>query len=98
MLKITSWNVQGLRTPRKRMRVLRHLKMLKVDIALLQESHLAEKNFSRLKRLWVENVQGSLAKGKIGGVITLIHTHCPYKLQSIDADDMGCRITISLQP
>lgn len=44
------------------------------------------------------NVQGSLAKGKKGGVITLIHKHCPYKLQSIDADDMGCRITISLQP
>lgn len=97
MLKIITWNVQGLRTPNKRMRVLRHLKRLKADIALLQETHLENKNFFRLKKLWVEEIHGSAAKGKKGGVSTLIHKCCPYTTHLIDKDEEGIRVMIALK-
>lgn len=56
MVQIITLNVKGLRSPNKRMMVLRHLKRLKADIALLKEAHLEEKDFSRLQHLWVGGV------------------------------------------
>lgn len=38
ILNIISWNVQGLRSPNKRLRILRHLKRLKADVALLHKN------------------------------------------------------------
>lgn len=34
-LKVISWNVKGLRSPHKHMKILRHLKHLQVDVAIL---------------------------------------------------------------
>lgn len=44
---------RALGLPKKRMKILRHLKQLKPDIALLQETHLPKEDFSRLQKLWV---------------------------------------------
>lgn len=52
-MKIMTWNVQGLRYPQKRMKVLLHLKRLGGDVALLQEAHLKNEDFHRMRRLWV---------------------------------------------
>lgn len=79
--KVVSWNVQGMRSPNKRMRVLRHLRKLKADIALLQETHLGEQDYFRLRKLWVGKVFGSPAQGKKGGVITLLHKTIKLPLQ-----------------
>lgn len=67
MLNILSWNVQGLRSPNKRMQILRYLKKIKPDIALLQETNLRADTFFRLKKLWVGEVYGSPVKGKKEG-------------------------------
>lgn len=71
------------------MRVLRHLKKLKADIALLQETHMKAEDYFRLKKLWVGEVYGFLAVGKKGGVLTLIHKKCTYKTEQVDADEKG---------
>lgn len=40
MATLISWNVKGLRSPHKRGTILRRLKKLRVDIAMLLETHL----------------------------------------------------------
>lgn len=76
-MKIVSWNVKGLRTPAKRLKILRHLKRLKMDIALLQETHLKSPDFQRMKKLWVGTVLGSDASNRRAGVLILIHKNLP---------------------
>lgn len=50
-LTITTWNVKGLRSPIKRTKILRHLKKLNTDIALLQETHIEASDYFRIKTL-----------------------------------------------
>lgn len=73
IMRIVSWNVKGLRFPNKRSMVLRHLKRPMTDIALLQETHLEERDFFQLQCLWVGKIYGSSACHNKAGVITLIH-------------------------
>lgn len=49
-LKIVSWNVRGINSPAKRSKILNHLKKLKADICLLQETHLLESEHKKLKK------------------------------------------------
>lgn len=58
-----SWNVQGLGSPQKHLKVLRQLGHLKTDLALMQESQLREEDFHRLKRHWVGELLGSPSIG-----------------------------------
>lgn len=71
------------------MQILRHLKKLRPDIAMLQETHLGEGDLSRMKKLWVGTVYGSPAQGNRAGVLTLIHKHFPHTLVSHDTDEEG---------
>lgn len=95
-LHILTWNVQGLRSPQKRSKILRHLHTLKVDIAFLQETHLPEKDFFRLKKLWVGEEVGSPAIGKKGEVITLIRKNKPFHITNTNSDNHERRITLTL--
>lgn len=88
-MKIISWNVKGLRSPNKRIKILRYLKRLRPDIAFLQETHLAEEDFHRLAKLWVGQVLGSPSTQGKAGVITLIHKNFPHTLISHDNDSDG---------
>lgn len=47
-MKAITWNVKGLRSPNKWMKVIRLLKRYKLDAVFLQESHLPESDFQRL--------------------------------------------------
>lgn len=49
-LTITSWNVKGLGSPIKRTKILGHLKKLKTNIALLQETHMSAQDYFRLRK------------------------------------------------
>lgn len=72
-MRIVTWNVKGLRSAGKRYMVLRYLKRLGADVALLQETHLEEKDFSRLRFSWVGGVYSSPSKTHKAGAITLVH-------------------------
>lgn len=73
------------------------LEKLKADVALLQETLLRTDKFFRLKKLWVVEIYGFPAKGKKGGVMTLIHKNCIYKTDEGEQDENGRRLTIKLQ-
>lgn len=55
-MRIFTWNVIGLRSPGKRHMILRPLKRLGADVALLQEMHLEAKDFAQLHYSWVGGV------------------------------------------
>lgn len=61
-MRVVSRNVKGLRSPGKRIKIVRHLKKLKV--ALLQETHLSEDDFFYMQKLWVGKVIGLAAQGR----------------------------------
>lgn len=97
-MKSVTWNVQGLRFPQKRMKVLRHLKRLWADVALLQELHFREADFPRMKRLWVGEVVGSQSEGRRTGVLIVLHKRLTYKIKVVTKDDErgGCRYACKL--
>lgn len=97
MTRIVSWNVKGLRSPQKRAMVLKHLRKLGADIAILQETHLKKEDFFRMKKFWVGEVVGSPAQGKKGGVLTLLKKTLDIQIDQIDSDDAGRRISIVIK-
>lgn len=50
LLKLCSWNVNGIHTPIKRRKVLTYLRKEGVHIALLQETHLDDKEHLKLQQ------------------------------------------------
>lgn len=95
-ITIVSWNVKGLCSPAKRMKILRHLKRLRADVALLQETHLGEWDFNRMKKLWVGKVIGTPAVGRKAGAIILLHKNLDYKLIKQRGDEEGRKPTIDI--
>lgn len=76
--------------------VLRHLKRLKADIALLQETHLTKANFICMRKLWVGQVLGSSAvKGKAG--VFLVHKYLLCEVISVQEDSKGRTLTAQLK-
>ena len=59
-ISFLSWNIKGLNNPVKRSRVFSHLKKLKADVVFLQETHLLNKDHSRLHNSWFSQVFHSL--------------------------------------
>lgn len=79
------------------MKILRHLKRLKTDIALLQETHLSTPDFHRMKKLWVGTVLGSDSNGRKAGVSILIHKNLPCMVLSVETDSQGRLISAHIQ-
>lgn len=77
--------------------ILRHLKILCTDIALLQETHLPKSDFNRMKKLWVGEVVGSPAVGRRAGVLILLRKGLQIKVISTERDNVGRRISILLE-
>lgn len=97
MLNITSWNVKGLKSPHKRGMVLRHLKKLRTDVALLQETHLPERDFQRMRKQWVGEVVGSPAIGKKAGVLVLIRKGINMTIADTESDREGRRVSVVME-
>lgn len=71
-LKFISYNVKGLGNPIKRKKIFSQLKKLQCSLAMLQETHLSEKEHSKLKREWVDLVfSSSFENGRRRGVAIL---------------------------
>lgn len=85
-LKIVSWNVKGLQSPSKWMQILRHLKHLWANLALLQETHLFVDNLSCLRKSWVGAVYGSPAVGLKAGVAILLHKNLRHTMRYVRTD------------
>lgn len=77
--------------------VLRHLSKLKVDIALLQETHLSAADFPRMKKFWVGCVYGSPAVGRHAGVVIFIKKNLAFTFQDLLTDSEGRRLSLHFQ-
>ena len=53
IIKISSWNVNGLGSYVKRRKVLTYLKQRNSDVVMLQETHLLEKDTLRIHDRWI---------------------------------------------
>lgn len=95
-LKFISWNVKGLRSPCKRMAILRHLKRLRTDVALLQETHLSADDLTSLCKLWVGTVYGSPALGRKAGVAILLHKNLKHMVRDVKIDLTGRKMTLHM--
>lgn len=86
-------NIRGTKCPVKRKCILYYLKQHKVDIALLQETHLTDSEHDKLKREWVGQVYYSSFTSRARGVAILINKICPFQIQS-QIKDKGGRFVI----
>ena len=78
-LRYASWNINGLRHPIKRKKVMGSLKSKKYDIVYLQETHLTPEECKKLCRDWVGHVFFSAGSTNSKGVIILINKQLQFK-------------------
>ena len=79
-LKVVSFNINGLHSPIKRWKVLSNLKKEKVQIAMLQESHLDDTEHAKLNKMGYKSVYfSSHGSGRRRGVVTLVSSTLLYE-------------------
>lgn len=89
-IKVISYNVNGLRHPVKRSKILSKMKKDGVMVAFLQETHLTEKEHDKLKRNGYSQVYASSYKsGHRRGVAILISGKIPFKKLLVNRDEDG---------
>lgn len=79
------------------MMVLRHLRKMGGDVAMLQESHLQGKDYFRMRKMWVDQVYGSEAIGRKARVLILIKKNLPVEVTEDTHDDQGRRVSLLLK-
>lgn len=95
VFKVVSYNINGLKHPIKRKTILSQLKKLNCSIALLQETHLDDKEHRKLRREWVGQVFSSSCKeGRKRGVAILVHRALGLTVEKTHADKEGRHILI----
>ena len=88
-IKFCSWNIRGLQKPAKRGAVLSFLKKEDVSIALLQETHLEDKDLVRLQRNWVGQFFATSYSSFSRGVAILISISIAFKSLNCVKDSHG---------
>lgn len=95
LLKIASYNVNGIVNPIKRSKILCKMRKEGVGIALLQETHLSEKEHEKLKRNGFNQVFfSSYNKGHRRGVATLKSGKVTFEKLSEISDKQGRYVLI----
>jgi len=77
-ITIGSWNANGLKT--KIPDVINFLQRQEIDILLIQETHLTNKDKLKLKNFQIQRQDGPNGHG---GLVTLIKNHIPYLHKSL---------------
>ncbi len=93
-IRIRTWNVKGVNNVVKRKKILNILKRDKINIALLQETHLNDLEHQKFGRDWVGQLYYSSFSTKKRGVIILIHKNLPFQLQTSYSDKEGRTVII----
>lgn len=88
-IKITSWNVRGLRKLTKLKQVINRLKYLRSKIIFLQETHLMACDIPCLKKRWPGQVIYSSYNNHARGVAILVHKSVPFQIIQTMQDPTG---------
>lgn len=80
VVKMATYNVNGLVNPIKRSKILTKLKRDKVEVAFLQETHLSDTEHAKLRRLGFKHqYSSSYAAGHRRGVVILISNNISFE-------------------
>lgn len=71
-------NIKGIQHPIKRSRIFTHLKSLASDIMYLQETHLRNNEYDKLKKNWIGQVFHSDYGDRSGGAAMLLRRGLPF--------------------
>ena len=94
-LKIASLNVNGLRNPVKRSRVLAKMRKDKSQVIFLQETHMSKQEHEKLKKFGYTNTYYSSCKNsRKRGVAIMIANSLNFDLIKEKRDDEGRYIII----
>uniref|UniRef100_A0AAQ5X3B6 exodeoxyribonuclease III n=1 Tax=Amphiprion ocellaris TaxID=80972 RepID=A0AAQ5X3B6_AMPOC len=88
-IKITSWNVRGLRRLIKLKQVINRIKQLKSKIIFLQETHLTMSDVKLVKNRWPGQVVHASYNNYARGVLILIHRTVPFQMIKTIQDPAG---------
>lgn len=89
-IRLVSWNVTGIGNPVNRTKEYSHLKHLNTDIAFLQETHLQNKDQTKLSCPWIRNIFHSGFSSKARGVsIIIINKRIQFSHTMIKSDING---------
>lgn len=94
-LKFVTWNVRGIGTRDKKLKILNHLNFLEADIALLQETHLTNTTAQNLKSTDFPNIYPASYNSKQRGVAILIKKRLNFIINSTISDPNGRYIIIN---
>ena len=92
-LKICSFNASGLRVKQKFLTILNYMKNRKMDVILLQETHLVDDDINYIKKVWKGEFHLSGDTRNSKGVLTLFAKHIPKA--SIELVNMTDRVIVS---
>lgn len=95
IIKISSWNVNGLGSYLKRRKVLSYLKQKNSDVVMLQETHLLEKDTPRINDKWIGWAYHNTFNQKKRGVSILFSKKVNLKVEREFRDKEG-RVIILL--
>ena len=89
VLRYLTWNTNGINDPTKHKKVLNFLRNHRIDIALLQETHLTDAEHAKLTRQWQGQIFYSSFTSQSRGVATLIGKNVPLQVDNIERDKQG---------
>ena len=95
VIKVITWNINGIQNPIKRFKVLSHLKSLECDIAMLQETHLTKEETLKLKQHWVGQIFFSPGTKASRGVCILISETILFTALEVFSDKEGRWVIVS---
>lgn len=88
-VRLVSWNVKRLNHPMQRRKVFSHLKQLKTEIVLFQETHISSSDNSHLLSNWLGQGFHSSVQAKARGVSILVNQDTSFELHNMISDKFG---------
>ncbi|KAJ1092645.1 hypothetical protein NDU88_005755 [Pleurodeles waltl] len=90
-----TWNVRGLNDRRKARLVAAYVKCHKVDICMLQETHLVASSLGRMKAGWVGECHCSVYSSYARGVAILLRKGLQWRTRRVIVDPSGRYVMMS---
>lgn len=88
-LRLMSWNVRGMGSPRKRLSIFMHIRKYNPHLICLQETHLVPDRISQLRKPWVQWSLHSTYSTYSRGVSLLVHRSLRWEVGLVQKDPEG---------
>lgn len=93
-LRVSTWNVRGLHGKIIIRKVFDWLNKERVDLAMLQETHLNDEEHAGLRHRWIGQIYFSSFTTSSRGVAIVVNRNLPLKILNSTKDKRGCYIIV----